>query len=145
MLDFLELELSFCEKKIEVIIGDNASTDITYEEVCQHSLLDNENVFIYRNSTNLGLVGNLIELCKRANGEYIWFMGDDDIYRTGIVTKALGGISNEPALVFLNHEAYVEGQKDILVLLLQSVLGVRRYTKMEKLEFLIFGIVPRPR
>lgn len=111
LLDFLELELSLCEKKIEVIIGDNASTDITYEEVCQHSLLDNENVFIYRNSTNLGLVGNLIELSKRANGEYIWFMGDDDIYRTGIVSKALGGISNEPALVFLNHEAYVEGQK----------------------------------
>src|SRR5205085_7348374 len=61
--------------EVEVIVQDNASSDDTWQFL---SGIDHPGVHVARNSTNIGLVGNFIEVVKRARGTYIYVLTDDD-------------------------------------------------------------------
>jgi glycosyltransferase involved in cell wall biosynthesis len=62
-------------EEVEVIVQDNASSDDTWQFL---SGIDHPGVHVARNSTNIGLVGNFIEVVKRARGTYIYVLTDDD-------------------------------------------------------------------
>ncbi|MFV0582575.1 MAG: glycosyltransferase family 2 protein [Parabacteroides gordonii] len=112
LINFLSKEILSCISDLEIIVGDNASNDSTYEDILSHPLFELSNINIIKNPQNLGLVGNLINLSQKASGEYIWFMGDDDIYKSDIVNKVINQLKEKrPALMFINHEAYIEGEK----------------------------------
>jgi len=64
----------------EIIVNDDASTDNTEEIV--KSFLD-PRIKFFRNARNLGYPGNLEEARKRADGEIIYLMGQDDILAKG--------------------------------------------------------------
>jgi len=66
------LEQDYKDKEI-VVIDDN-STDRTA------SVCSSFPVRFYRNKTNLGLAGNLNELAKKAEGEYIILLCGDDVF-----------------------------------------------------------------
>lgn len=94
MLDFLLADFKNYYDKIEILVSDNASTDYTRELLKKKQ--NGKNKFIYwTNDKNLGVIGNLIKLAQVAKGEYIWFIGDDDIL--------LPGIADEIFEVFENH------------------------------------------
>lgn len=96
----------------ELIVGDNCSTDETCVKVTD--FLQKEGIGkIVRNKENLGLVGNVINLAYMATGDYLWFMGDDDVYYPGVVKRIVSEAKKHyPAFLFLNHSAYKERQKD---------------------------------
>jgi glycosyltransferase involved in cell wall biosynthesis len=60
---------------VEVIVQDNASTDSTWSFL---STIAHPRVHVARNSSNIGLVGNFIEVVRRARGTYIYVLTDDD-------------------------------------------------------------------
>jgi glycosyltransferase involved in cell wall biosynthesis len=60
---------------VEVIVQDNASTDDTWKFL---AALAHTGVHVARNATNIGLVGNFIEVVRRARGTYIYVLTDDD-------------------------------------------------------------------
>jgi len=88
--------------KIEVIVCDNHSTDQTQDVLAR--FLSNEKIKSYRNSANVGMLGNLSESVALADGDYIWLIGDDDLIREGAIEKILEVIKfHSPELIYLNY------------------------------------------
>lgn len=88
--DFIEETLkSIIEqtyKNIEIIIGDNASTDNTYDIVQKFQKIDSR-IKYYKNEINLGYSGNCNKLISMAKGDYVAIYHSDDIYDLKIVEK----------------------------------------------------------
>ena len=96
LLYFLEDEIyaSNCESAVEVIVSDNCSSDNT-ESVVENYIQQNQCKYIFkynRNDKNLGLVNNVLKIYEFAEGNYVWVMGDDDIYHSGIIAKVLSEV-----------------------------------------------------
>jgi glycosyltransferase involved in cell wall biosynthesis len=62
-------------KEIEIVVSDNASKDKTKELV---GSIKDPRIKYYRNKKNLGFDANLLKLVDRANGDFLFFTGDDD-------------------------------------------------------------------
>lgn len=95
LLRFIVEEVkSFSTEEVEIIVSDNCSTDNT-QAVLNEYVQDKGIINYNRNSENLGLIGNLHRLVELAHGQYVWFMGDDDIYYQGVagqvISKLKGG------------------------------------------------------
>jgi glycosyltransferase involved in cell wall biosynthesis len=73
-------------ENIEIIIGDNASIDNTYEIIRKFSEKDLR-IKYYRNEFNLGYSSNCNKLISMANGEYIAIYHADDIYDLNIIKQ----------------------------------------------------------
>lgn len=97
-------------EEIEFLVSDNHSSDETLEYVKQQ--IENLPSFtvIYRQDTNLGLVGNVDFLFNSAHGEYIWFISDDDIVTEGSVRKVYDIICTQPKdFYLLNFKTELDG------------------------------------
>lgn len=101
-LEFISRE-DWQRENIEILIRDNASDRENYLEVYEKAnTLGFSN--INRNENNLGLVGNLYSLLNDAKGEYVWFVGDDDILYKGIAKPVINSlVANRPNFLMINH------------------------------------------
>lgn len=107
-LEFLKEEYDSLDKRdsVEIIISDNHSTDRTESIIKDFITRHKINDWIYnRNKKNIGLKGNLLKGESLANGEYLWWWGDDDHYKPGIVNVILNHIEERPDYIFINHSA----------------------------------------
>lgn len=88
---------------IEVLVCDNAATDNTPEVIARIAEADTFGYF--RNARNVGMLGNLSETARRATGEFVWLIGDDDILVEGVIENVLEGILDHPQIemVYLNY------------------------------------------
>jgi glycosyltransferase involved in cell wall biosynthesis len=73
---------------LEIIVGDNCSTDNTVEVVSRVQSRDNR-VHLLRHESNTGFAGNLNRLLAAAATEYIAFFHADDIYQPTIVAREM--------------------------------------------------------
>jgi glycosyltransferase domain-containing protein len=73
----IESVLSQTYTNLEIIIGDNASTDSTERLSKHYSSLDNRIRYV-RHSENLGATGNFNKLLELASGEFFMWLADDD-------------------------------------------------------------------
>ncbi len=90
--------LSQSHSELELLIGDDASTDGTFE-IAQALAKTDDRIKCWRNDVRLGLFGNYNLCLERASGEFIKPFAQDDI----LITDAL----SEMAAVF-NKESGVE-------------------------------------
>jgi len=74
--DTLKSILSQSFSNYEIIVNDDCSTDKTEEVVRSFS---DRRIKFFKNEKNLGYPGNLEEARKKADGEVIYLMGQDDI------------------------------------------------------------------
>lgn len=70
---------------IEIVIGEDCAPERTQvrdlvKEFSNHSPYS---MTYYENENNLGYDGNLRKLISRARGEFVLFMGDDDLFAPG--------------------------------------------------------------
>ena len=99
------------EISINIIIRDNHSDKEQYEKIIneiphfrQQFLELGVSFTINRNNNNIGLVGNLIEILNvDSSGDYVWFVGDDDILHPGFLDKIIPLLRYELALIFMNY------------------------------------------
>lgn len=103
---------------LEIIIGDDASSDDTFEII--HRFQDSR-IRYYRNSKNLGQFENVNALVKRATGKYIAIYHSDDIYDPTIVEKEVDFLEAHPeaGAVFtmnwqIDHSGHIIGQSKLL-------------------------------
>lgn len=95
---------------IEFIISDNASTDGTSEYIKQNCNVSSP-LLLFRQPKNLGLVGNLYFLFKKAKGQYVWFISDDDIILDNSIDKIYKLIIEEKrSFYLLNFKTERNGQ-----------------------------------
>ena len=78
--DTLKSILSQSFQNFEIIVQDDASRDNTLEIV---ESLGDPRINIFRNEKNLGYAKNLENLSRKASGDVIYLMGQDDILGTG--------------------------------------------------------------
>ena len=80
----------------EIVVSDNASNESMAGIVEQmRSLFDDVDIVFHRNSANIGLANNFLEVVQKAHGEFCWIVGDDDFLYPNAVCKMLEAIKNE--------------------------------------------------
>lgn len=77
----------------EIIINDDCSTDNT-EEVAKS--FGDPRMKFFKNEKNLGYPGNLEEARKKATGDIIYLMGQDDILASGALQNTFEVFKNNP-------------------------------------------------
>lgn len=87
------LEQSY--REIEVIVGDDASTDRTPEILAAISASD-PRVRVIRHESNLGAIDNPLRLLEAARGEYVKFLLHDDVLVTDCVRDLVRGMQSCP-------------------------------------------------
>lgn len=110
LVEYLKAEGVFDNEYIEVIISNNGScdgTDIFLNE------LNEANLCIYSQESNIGILENFRFLINKAIGEYIWIMGDNDYYMSGLINYVLRVLdeNRECTHIFLNYGAVGEAKK----------------------------------
>jgi glycosyltransferase involved in cell wall biosynthesis len=79
---------------LELVIGDNASTDGT-EELCRALARDDDRVVYLRRAQNIGLIPNFLDLLTTARGTYFRWIGDGDWIAPGYVTRCLAAFAED--------------------------------------------------
>ncbi len=90
--------------RAECVISDNASTDRTPELIAR--LAKQYTIRHYRNTTNIGIIGNITKVASElARGEFCWLVGDDDVLTQGAVERFFQLVDPSPVhldLIALN-------------------------------------------
>lgn len=101
LLDTLVTELNGLEGLVQVIIGDNASTDTTPEATAAFAR-GRPWVNVLRHATNVGPEENFCLCLEQVNTPYFWIIGDDDLPRAGALRALVDLLDRtQPDLVYL--------------------------------------------
>ena len=89
---------------LEVIVCDDASADDTPALAARYA----ERfafVRLFRNDRNLGMDRNFARSVQHATGTYVWFSGQDDIFRPGAIAKFRAIVADHPDVdvVYFNY------------------------------------------
>ena len=76
-LNSIKLNSNKFNNEVEVCISDNCSTDQT-EEVVRNAQ-EHLDIKYHKNSKNLGIPFNFLNVVDMAGGEFVWLLGDDDL------------------------------------------------------------------
>jgi glycosyltransferase involved in cell wall biosynthesis len=101
-------------RHIEVVVGDDASTDGTAEILASFEAAD-PRVRVIRHQTNLGGFENPVRLLESARGEYIKFLLHDDLLAPDCVETLLAGLRSSPtaSLAFSHREVIDEDGRPV--------------------------------
>lgn len=104
LLGTLTEELRGLEAKVEVIVGDNCSTDRT-AEVTGNFHSSYSSAKLIRQAENIGPERNFCAALKEARGRYFWIVGDDDLPKKGTIRQIVRILEEqEPDLLYLQSE-----------------------------------------
>lgn len=93
ILKAIDSVLSQSFRDFELLIFDDQSTDGTFEIV---SGLEDSRIKVFRNASNLGLVGNWNKAIEMSSGEYIHFLFQDDILLPGALESEVAALDANP-------------------------------------------------
>lgn len=131
LLDTLLVELLGLEDRIDVIIGDNASTDNTQvvSAVFQSAW---PAAIVLRHAQNLGPDENFCRCIDEIKSRYFWIIGDDDLPKTGVIRQIVELLEREnPDLVYLSSEWH----KTVTSAAQGEPVGRLSHNAMSQLEF----------
>lgn len=75
------------KNRIEICISDNASKDDTMEIVYKYKKNAIVPIIYSRNEENIGPDRNFLKVIGLAQGDYCWFLGDDDVLTRGSISR----------------------------------------------------------
>lgn len=87
---------------VEVLVSDNASTDAT-PTICRRY---GEAISYRRNATNLGFAGNYKQCLKAARGQYLYFMGADDVIDGAAVLQLVRYLDDHPSVALVSSNLW---------------------------------------
>ena len=90
--------LSQTFREFELIISDNASTDLT-PKICQEYALRDKRVRYIRQNSNMGAVWNFNFVLKQSNSEYFVWAASDDIWHSEFLQKNVDILENNKDIV----------------------------------------------
>ncbi len=95
--DAIKSVLNQTYQNIEIIISDNCSTDTTAQIIEGFS---DSRIKCYRQTSNLGMVGNFNFVTEKASGQYIKYLCGDDVLLPTCIEDLYVGIANNPCVAF---------------------------------------------
>lgn len=99
------LESILCQSApgVEVLVSDNCSTDET-PDVVRAMVRKYPNLKYFRNESNVGYDRNVDQAMRRATGDFVWLVGDDDVVLPGALKRVAGIVAANPgcSVVFVN-------------------------------------------
>jgi glycosyltransferase involved in cell wall biosynthesis len=87
---------------LEIIVGDDASTEWTEEEIRPLVAVD-PRVRYHRNPSNLGYAGNCNALADLAQGAYLNFLHGDDRLLPNFIERLVQEVDSAPQVIFCNQ------------------------------------------
>lgn len=104
----LESALAQDYPHLEVVIGDNASTDGT-EELCRDLARRDPRVSYLRHPANVGLLNNFRGVAEASNGSFVRWLGDADALEPDYVSRTLATFAEDPRRVLVTTQmTYVD-------------------------------------
>ena len=88
-----------CIDCYEIIVSDNASPDDTQEVI--KSYTHYPQLHYFRNDTNLGARENIYRATKQAQGEYIFWLTDDDYLLPNALSRVVKAINSHPEAAYI--------------------------------------------
>jgi len=82
----------------ELIISDNASTDLT-QQICKEYLSKDNRIQYFRQEKNIGLTSNFYFVLHKANSEYFFWASHDDVTLPGFIEKNIEALDSNKNLV----------------------------------------------
>lgn len=123
---------------VEICVSQNPKEDGPDEVIknwCENEVAKN-NLVYNLNENNLGLTGNLNVLVNLAKGEYLIFIGDDDLLHPDFIKNLLDAAKKyKPAVIFSN-QFFI----DVQGLVLEK--ETEHLNNMYKRNFLPEGVIP---
>lgn len=105
LLDCLRSEIRGLNE-VRLLVSDNASTDAT-SQIVEEALRDGMPLDYLRNTQNVGPDANFLQCYEKATGKYLWIISDDDLLRTGTVSRVLAHLKkDEFDLVFVEQAGF---------------------------------------
>ena len=103
-VEFFEREGVFDNRNIEIIFSDNASTDGTRDYLKALKRRSDTIKVLFQNR-NIGLIRNLLSIQPYICGKYLWYIGDDDIIKSGLLKEVISILQNDRQIshIFINH------------------------------------------
>lgn len=126
--------------RLEICISDNASTDNTRIVVNDFLMKYPQNVRYKINDKNYGTAYNIFEVLKMAHGEYLWCIGDDDIFIDGAIPhlfKLITRIKNDPEIRVVFGKFNSGAGNKVAFRGFGALQSERIYTKMEVGDYFI--------
>ena len=114
-LNFLKNEKDSLHFRLKILVSDNCSEEYHRKKINEY-FIENNFFDIFFQEHNIGLIGNSIFLFKKVNSDYVWFLGDDDILKTGILNKVYSVIrkNNNLNYIFINHIGFKNNKKNVV-------------------------------
>ena len=94
---------------LEILVGNNASTDNTENLVRAASALDKRIRYI-RHPENVGMRNNWNMLLYEAKGEYFLLLSDDDMLESGAIEKLLNLFNLKDVVMAYSRVKFIDGQ-----------------------------------
>lgn len=82
-------------QNFELVISDNASTDVT-EAICLRAAHDDDRIKYVRQQDNQGLVANFREALRHSGGEFFMWLADDDWLEPSYLSRCMNVFLAEP-------------------------------------------------
>lgn len=99
----LESCLNQTYRNIEIVVGDNHSSDETENYLLKEAESD-ERIKYFRWDKNIGAYNNTAELLKRIKGDYFVFLNDDDWLDLNYVEECVKFIENNEGYAFVTPQ-----------------------------------------
>lgn len=110
----LDSVLRQTHRNIEVLIGDNASTDGT-EEICRRFAAADPRIRVLRSRTNRGAAWNFNRLVHEGRGEYFRWAAADDLLAPDAVARTLDVLTARPDVVLvLSRTLLIDADGNVL-------------------------------
>lgn len=106
-------------KDFNLLVIDNNSTDNTHEIVLDFQK-KHSTISYSKNKYNIGLAGNIVKAFDAADKDYVWILGDDDLYDFSNWSEVECAINNNEKVICIARYCLPEDKKyDVATQLLQ--------------------------
>lgn len=80
---------------LEILVGDNASTDDT-RAICERHAAEDRRILIERSESNIGAIGNFRRVLERAQGPYFMWASGHDLWSANLVSACIAMLQANP-------------------------------------------------
>lgn len=90
---------------VEIVVSDNSTNDETKAAIDKIKGATRATINYFRNKTNVGADRNILLVVERAQGQYVWLLGDDDLLVADALRKVLRQVAaSQEVDVFLGDK-----------------------------------------